>query len=100
MRDLILHVLKLILRISFKLILDTFHKSFGITIIFAEEVVRFLLGYNNISLFFLSMPAFILCPASANIITKKRGHKKSTIVSISFSCIEMVFALLAKPVVI
>ena len=79
---------------------DTFHKSPRITAIFTKKDLEFFPGYNNIWPFFLSMSAFVLCPASANVIPKKRGHKRSAIFSVGSIYIEMVFALLAKPIAI
>ena len=96
----ILCVLKLVLRVSPKPIPDAFYKGPGIAAIFTEESLEFFPGYNNIRPFFLSMPAFVLCPASANAVPKKRGRKRSAILSVGSSCIEMVFALLAKLIAI
>ena len=94
----ILCVLKLVLRVSPKTIPDAFYKSPEIAAIFTEESLEFFLGDNNIRPFFMSIPAFVLCPASANVILKKRGRKQSAIFSVGSSCIEMVFALMAKPI--
>ena len=93
-------ILKLVLKVSLKPIPDTFYKGPRIAAIFTKEGFEFFLGYNNIRSFFLSMPAFVLCPTSANTISKKKGRKRSAIFSIGSSCIEMVFVLLAKLIVI
>ena len=95
--DQILCVLRLILRVSPKPIPDIFYKVPNIVAIFTKKGLEFSSGYNNIRLFFLSMPAFKLYPASANAIPKKKSRKRSVILSIRSSYIEMVFALLAKP---
>lgn len=96
----ILRIFKLILRISPKLILDNFHKSFWIATIFAEKGFEFYLGYNNIQFFFLDIPTFILYSASANLIAKKRGCKECAIVSIDSSSIKLIFTLLAELIII
>ena len=93
-------ILKLILKVSPKPILDTFYKGPRIAAIFTKEGLEFFPGYNNIRPFFLSMPAFVLCPASANAILKKRDHKRNMILSVDSSSIKMVFAFLAKLIVI
>lgn len=100
MRATILCILKLVLKISFKLILDVFYKSFRIVAIFAKEDFKFFSRLNNILLFFLSMSAFILCLAIANTILKKKNHKRGAIVIIGSSRIEMVFVLLTKSITI
>ena len=96
----ILYVLKLVLRFSPKPILDNFYKGPRIAAIFTKEGFEFFSGYNNIRFFFLSMPALVLCPASANDIPKEREHKRSTILSVRSSCIKMVFILIVKPIAI
>ena len=93
-------VLKQVLRVSSKPIPDNFYKGPRIVAIFTKEGLKFFVGYNNIWFFFLSMPAFVLCPASANAILKKKGCKRSAIFFVSSSCIKMVFVLLAKLIVI
>ena len=92
----ILCLLKLVLRVSPKPIPDAFYKSPRIATIFTEESLEFFPEDNNIRPFFLSMPAFVLCLASANAIAKKKVRKESAILSVGSSCIEIVFALLAK----
>ena len=96
----ILCILKLILRVSPKPVPDVFYKGPGIAAIFTEESLEFFLGDNNIRPFFLSMPAFVLSSASANSVLKKRGCKRSAILSIGSSCIKIVFALLPKSIAI
>ena len=93
-------VLTLVLRVSPKPIPDTFYEALRIAAIFMKEGLEFFPGYNNIRPFFLGMPAFVLYLASANAIPKKRGRKRSVILSVGSSCIEIVFALLAKPIAI
>ena len=46
------------------------------------------------------MPAFILCPAGANAVTKKRGRKRGAVISVGSSRIEMIFTLLAEPIAV
>ena len=96
----ILHMLKLVLKISSKSISDNFYKGLGIVSIFMEKSLKFFLGDNNIRPFFLSMLVFILCLATADAVSKKIGRKQDAIVFVSSSHIEMIFILLAKPVVI
>ena len=96
----ILCVLQLVLRVFPKPILDTFYKDPKIAAIFTTRGLKFFLGYNNIQPFFLSIPAFVLCLASANAILNKRGTKRSAILFVGSSCIKMVFVLLAKPIAI
>lgn len=100
MREAILHILKLVLRIFSKLIPNAFHKNLEIAVIFAEEDLKFFTGYNNIRVFFLSIPAFILSLASINIILRKRSRKQGAIIFIDSSRIEMIFALLAELIAI
>ena len=69
--DLTLRILKLLLRIFSKTIPDIFYNGSGIVAIFIEESLEFFPEYNNIRPFFLSMPVFILCPTSADAISKK-----------------------------
>ena len=92
--------LKLVLRVSPKPIPDTSYKDPRIVAIFTKEGLEFFQGYNNIRPFFFNILAFLLCPASANAISKNRGCKQSAILSVSSSCIKIDIALLAKPIVI
>ena len=87
-------------RVSPKPISDTFYKGPRIAAIFTKKSLEFFPGYNNIRPFFLGMPKFVLCTASANAISKKRGRKRSAIFSIGSSYIKIVFALLVKPIAI
>ena len=96
----ILYVLKLVLRVFPKPILDTLYKGPRIAAMFTKKNLEFFPGYNNIWPFFLSMSAFVLCSASANDILKKKARKRSAIFSVGSSCNEMVFTLLAKPIAI
>ena len=96
----ILYILILVLRVFSQPIPDIFHKSLRIAKIFTKNDLEFFPEYNNIRPFFLSIPAFILCPVSANAVPKKRNCKQSMILSVDSICIEMVFILLAKPIVI
>ena len=100
MKGPILCVLKLVLRVSPKPIRDAFYEGLGIAAIFTEETLEFFPGDNNIRPFFLSIPGFVLYPASANAIPKKRSHKRNAILSVGSSYIEMILALLAKPIAI
>ena len=59
------------IKVSPKVIPDTFYKGPKIAAIFTKEGLEFFLGYNNIWPFFLNTPAFVLYPASANAIMKK-----------------------------
>ena len=79
----ILCVLKLVLRVSSKLIPDNFYKGPRIVAIYTKEGLEFFVGYNNIGFFFLSIPAFVLCLASANVILKKKRRKQSAIYFVS-----------------
>ena len=96
----ILCVVKLILGVSPELILNAFYKGLGIPAIFMDESLEFFPVDNNIRPFFLGMPAFVLCSASANSISKKKDRKRSAILSVGSSYIEIVFVLLTKPIVI
>lgn len=75
MGDSILRVFKLVLGIFSKLTPNAFHKSLKIAAIFAEKDLKFFLEYNNIRPCFLSMPAFVLWPASSNTVFKKKSRK-------------------------
>ena len=46
------------------------------------------------------MPTLILNPTSTNVVSKKKGGKEYTIISISSSHIKIMFALLAEPIAI
>ena len=96
----ILRVFQLVLRIFSKPISDAFHKSFGIAAILAEESLELFLWYNNIGPFFLSMSAFVLCPAGTNTVIEKRSRKRGAVVSIGYSRITMIFTLLAEPIAV
>lgn len=100
MKSPILCILKLVIRISPKLILDAFYKSSRMARIITGEDLKFCQKNNIIWLFFLNMSAFILCSASVNIVTKKKSCKQGIIVSIGSGYIEMIFALLVEQIVI
>lgn len=96
MKVLIIYVFKLIFKIFLKFILNDFHKSFKIDAIFEKKDYKFFLNYNNIWLFILSIPLFILYLAIANLIVKKRSHKWDIIFLLSLSYVNKIFLLLAK----
>ena len=48
----------------------------------------------------MSIAVFVLCLANADFVSKKRGCKLVAIILINSNCIEMIFTLLAEPVVI
>lgn len=72
MESLILYIFKLILRIFYKFILDSFYKSLRIVTILAKEGLKFFLEYDNIWLFILNVLAFILYSVSTNLVIKKK----------------------------
>lgn len=100
MKNPVFKVFKLILRVSLKLIPDMFYKNPKIVPIFARKDFEFFPKYKIIETFFDCMAAFVLCPISANFISKKKGHKKGAIVFIGFNCIKIIFLLVTKLIVI
>ena len=100
MRGPILYLLKLVLKISSKPILNAFYKDLRIVAILIEVSFEFFLRYNNIRPFIMSMTVFLLRPADADTNLEKRGYKWSAIVSISSSHIKMIITLLSKLIAI
>lgn len=46
----------------------------------------------------MNMLAFVLYQAGANAVTKKIYRKRGAVISVSSSCIEMIFTLLAEQI--
>ena len=94
---LILRVLKLLLKMFSKSILDVFYKGPGIAASIREKNLEFCPRNNNIWPFFIIMLVFVLCPRSADFVRKNTDRKRGTIIAISSSHSEIIFKLLAKP---
>ena len=95
-----MRIFLLILTVSSKPIPDAFHKSSGIVLIFTEEDLELFIWYNIIHPYFLSVPAFVLCPAGANAISEKRRRKRVGVDSVGSNRIEMIFTLLVEPIIV
>lgn len=100
MRSLILNFFELVLRIAFKLILNTRHKILKIAKVLSKKELKFLLGHKNIHAFVITIMTFVLNLMEANVFAEKKNPKQSAVGLISPNGIKMIIVLLAKVITI
>lgn len=96
MQGSILHVLKLIPKVSSQFTQIAIHKSHGIAKILIYKSLEFLFRYGNICTFFKSLAAIVLKSLHIHTVLKKRCCQRGTVIFVGYSCIEMVFTLMTK----
>lgn len=62
--------------------------------------LEFVQNYRNLRFFLEYILALILCSGKTNTIQKIKSGKQNAIIAYGPSCINMVFAILAKPIVL
>lgn len=77
-----------------------FTTVFKLPQIFAKKGLEFFLKNEDIQTFVYYMTAFILCLASAKIISKNKGCKWGAIILVGSNYIKIIFALFGYQVVI
>lgn len=90
----------LVLGVALKLPSNTCHKGMQITWVLAKEGLKLLLGYMDIFALVELVVMLILHLSKADASVKKKDSKQGTIGLNGPSNIEIIFALLAKVVVV
>ena len=91
---LILHWFVQVLRVALYLAPDTIHKSFGVSEICSKEVFELRPGHRFGSI----VLSFILEPCSKGFFAQKWGYEQNLVQLFCPSGIEVILALLAKPI--
>lgn len=99
-KSLVLDFFILALGIMLELTLDTCHKSLEITWVPIKEKLNIFSGYKDILLLVDPVARLVLSLSEVNISAEEKDPKQDAIGPSSLSVVKIIFALLAKMVII